>query len=186
MNNNFRKIAALVALLCICSSLMGCATTRLPKGYKVEGEEYLSFKDLSDEQALKMVVLIYNIKPEAWEDEISRKLTLEEYMALLKKRHSKYVKQSGIFDLKYEKEDLKKWSDKDLIKIYETLEAKTKGYYDVTAGELSDRQNAVRVMHLTAMGVIVKELQKRETTRSALQVAGEVLTIALSVALSFI
>lgn len=164
----------------------GCATTRLPKGYKVGGEELVRFKDLSDDQALKMVVLIYNVKPELWEDEISRSLTLEEYLKLLKKRHSKYVKSSGIFELEYKKERLNKWSDEDLLKILKALDSKSQDYYEVTAGELSERENAVRIMRLTGMSVIVNELKKRTGTRTAMQVFGQALTVALSIALAVI
>lgn len=152
----------------------------------MEGQELVRFKDLSDDQALKMVVLIYNVKPELWEDEISRSITLSEYMALLKKRHSKYVKNSGIFDLEYKKENLKKWSDEDLLKIFNALDSKSRNYYEMTAGELSERENAVRIMRLTAMSVIVKELKTRTGTRAAMQVLGQALTVALSIAISVI
>ena len=186
MTNKFNKIAAILAVTCLVLASSGCATTRLPLGYKVEGKEYISFKDLGDDQAMKMFALIYNIKTDEWADGVAKSLALSEFRELLKKRKSKYIKSSGIFDVEFEKVDLKKWTDHDLVKVYEALEPKAKAYYESSAANLTEEENATRVMYLTAMSAIVKDLQKRETTRSAMQVAGEVLTIALSVALSLI
>ena len=84
-------------LLCACAALSGCATMRYPKDFKVEGRQVTDFKQLDDEKALKLVVLIYNIKPQDSEDRIARSISLDEYIKLLAKRNSPYLKKSGIF-----------------------------------------------------------------------------------------
>lgn len=146
----------------------------------------MSFKDLSDDQAMKMFALIYNLKVDTWEDETAKGIALSEFREFLKKRKSKFIKKSGIFEVEIEKVDLKKWTDHDLMKVYNALEPKARVYYESSAADLSEEENARRVMYLTAMSAIVKDLRNRETTQGALQVAGDVLMIALSVALSFI
>lgn len=166
--------------------LSGCATMRYPSAYKVEGREFKEFKDLDDERALKVVALIYNVKHESWEDGVARSLALEEFQGLLEKRSSEYVKKSGIFDIAYDKVKISAWSDEDLVKLYDCLAPKTACYYTDRAPELTEIQNAERITYLTAINSLVKELKKRDITRKAMAIAGQVLTTALTVALSMI
>jgi hypothetical protein len=179
-------VSVYVVSLTLAASSSGCATMRYPRAYKIEGKEYKEFKELDDERALKVVALIYNVKHEVWEDDIARSLALEEYLGLLAKRKSKYIKDSGIFDIKYEKAKISTWEDEDLVKLYDTLAPKADAYYIDSARELTETKNAERIVYLTAVNVIVKELKKRDITRKVVLLAGQVLTTALTVALSLI
>src|SRR3989338_3137426 len=98
------RVSFLLIILSI--AMAGCATMRFPGAYKVEGKEFSQFKELDDERALKVVALIYNVKFEGWEDNIARSIALEEYLSLLKKRGSRYIKKSGIFNIQYDKAKL--------------------------------------------------------------------------------
>ena len=178
------KRAALAALFCI--ALAGCATMRYPCAYKIEGQEFKEFKDLDDERALKVVALIYNVRPDNWETGIARSVTLEEYQGLLKKRNSAYVKNSGIFAIQYEKVKLAAWKDKDLIKLYDALAPRACRYYADSAPELNEIENARRIVYLTGTSAVVKELKKRDLTQKVMTVAVQVLGSALSIALAMI
>lgn len=180
------RIWSSILTVSMCVILCGCATMRYPSAYKVEGKEYKDFKDLDDERALKAVALIYNVKYECWEDGVARSIAIEEYQKLLAKRNSAYIKRSGIFDIKYDKVKLSSWGNDDLIKLYDCLVPKTNVYYSGCAAELTEAQNAERIVYLTAIGAVVKELKKRDITTQAMSLAGQVLSTALMVALSFI
>lgn len=181
---NLLKIAAFLAAVSL--SLSGCATMNYPTAYKVEGKEYAQFKELDDDRALKLVALIYNVQTETWEDGIARSVALEDYLALLAKRRSKYIKNSGIFEAKYDKVKLSAWKDEDLIKLFEALSPKADAYYMDAAPELTEVQNAQRIVYLTAINAIDTEMKKRRNTKSAISIAGQVLVSALSVALAMI
>jgi hypothetical protein len=148
--------------------------------------EFKEFKDLDDDRALKLVALIYNVKTESWEEGIARGITLEEYLALLKKRNSEYVKKSGIFDIQYEKVKLTTWKDADLIKLYDCLASRASQSYVDRAPELTETENARRIICLTGTGAVMKELKKRDITQTVITVAGQMLAAALSIALAMI
>jgi hypothetical protein len=157
-----------------------------PNAYKVEGKEYKQFKELDDDRALKLVALIYNVTPDSWEDGVARSVALEEYMTLLSKRNSKYIKNSGIFDAKYDKVALSKWKSEDLVRLFDALSPKAEQYYMDVAPELTETQNAQRIVYLTAVNAIDTEMKKRQNTQTVVSVAGQVLMTALSIALSMI
>ena len=183
---SLRLTGSLFLILCLCISVSGCASMRYPRSYRVEGTECEEFKELNDDQALKMVALIYNVHFTGWEDNIAKSLTLGEFIALLEKRRSQYIEDSGIFDLEYEKIDISSWSDEDLIKLYKALLPRTEPYYIDSAHELTEEKNAERIIFLTGLGAVVKELKKRETTSNAMYILGQVLSTALTVALQMI
>jgi len=182
------KNLIIISLLVMAVSLIisGCATMNYPTTYKVEGKEYTQFKELDDDRALKLVALIYNVQTETWEDGIARSIALEEYLTILGKRKSKYIKNSGIFEAKYEKIKLSAWKNEDLIKLFEALSPKADAYYMDAAPELTEVQNAQRIVYLTAINAIDTEMKKRRNTQGAVSIAGQILMTALSVALSMI
>jgi hypothetical protein len=157
-----------------------------PTGYKVEGKEFKEFKELDNERALKLIALIYNVRTETWEDGMARSIALEEYQKLISKRSSAFVKNSGILKIEYTRANIPQWKDADLVKLYDTLNSKTADYYMNSAPELSEMQNVKRIMYVTAMNSIVKELKKRENTKTVVSVASQILLTALSTALSMI
>lgn len=176
-----------ILLLCFAvAALSGCATMSYPGAYKVEGVEVKEFKELNDDRALKIIALIYNVNCQAWEDGIARSITLEEYLKLLTARKSKYIKDSGVFDIKYEKVKIASWKDDDLFRLYDALEPKTGKYYMDSAPELTEIENAKRIMYLTAVNAVVRELKIRDGKRTALSIVSQVLLTALSAALSMI
>ena len=178
-----KRFAFPVFVLCILTLISGCATMRYPSSFKVEGKEVKDFKQLDDDKALKLVVMIYNIKAQDWEDRMARSISLEEYISLLAKINSVYLKKSGIFRVSYHKIKLKDWKDENLIRLYNTLTPKAEKYYIETGPELSEIQNTERIMYLTAMSAVDTELRRRDNTRSAMSVASQVLMGALTIAL---
>lgn len=176
-----------VMILCGLALLVsGCATMRYPHTYRVEGKEVMDFKQLDDDKALKLVVMIYNISPKDWEDGIAKNVSLGEYINLLLKRNSSYLKKSGIFQVKYDKVNLKAWKDPDLLKLYDTLIPKTEKYYIEGGPELSEIQNTERIMYLTALSAVDTELRRRDNTRNAVGITGQILVGALSIALALL
>lgn len=182
-----RLAATLTALtFCLIIALTGCATMRYPKAYKVEGAEFREFRELDDDRALKLVALIYNFRAETWEDGTARSIALEEYLKLLAGRKSKYIRDSGVFAVKYDKAKISSWDDDDLIKLYDILEPKTGAYYIDSAPELTEIENTKRIVYLTALNSIAKELRNREGKKTAFSIVGQVLLTVLSAALSML
>ncbi|MDP3730362.1 MAG: hypothetical protein Q8R14_02425 [Candidatus Omnitrophota bacterium] len=166
--------------------LSGCATMRYPSTYKVEGKEAREFKDLDDDKALKAVVLIYNAKSDIWEDSLARSIALEEYLKLLKNRKSAYIKKSGIFNIKYDRVKVSKMRDDDLERLYDALLPKAEVFSMDSAPELSEIQNANRIIYLTAISSVITELKKRDNARNVISIAGQILVTALTVALQLL
>jgi hypothetical protein len=164
----------------------GCATMNYPNAYKVEGKEYREFKQLDDDKALKLVALIYNVTPDTWEDGIARSVALGEYMGLLAKRNSNYINKSGIFEAKYDRVDLTKWKEVDLIKLFEAIAPKAEKYYMDAAPEIAEIENAERITYLTAVNAVDREMKRRRNTQTAVSVSGQILMTALSVALTMV
>lgn len=182
-----RSSAKPIALvLCLVIALGGCATMRYPKAFKVEGVEFGEFKEIDDDRALKLVALIYNFKTETWEDGTARSIALEEYLKLLFGRKSKYIKNSGVFGLKYDKAGLSTRTDDDLIKLYDILEPKADAYYIDSAPELTEIENTKRIVYLTALNSIARELKIRDGKRTTFSIVGQVLLTALSAALAML
>ncbi len=179
-------IKLLVLPVLVVTVLSGCATMRYPHTYKVEGKEVKEFKDLDDDKALKAVVLIYNSKSDVWEDSVARSIALEEYLKLLKKRKSAYIKKSGIFNIKYDKVNVSKMKDGDLERLYDALLPRAEVYRMDSAPELSEIQNADRIIYLTAISSVITELERRDNTRNVISIAGQVLVTALTVALQLL
>jgi len=175
-----------VLLLAFVMILSGCATMRYPSTYKVEGKEVREFKDLDDDKALKAVVLIYNAKSNVWEDSIARSIALEEYLKLLKKRKPAYIRKSGIFNIKYDKVKVSKMKDADLERLYDALIPKAEVFSMDSAPELSEIENAGRIIYLTAISAVITELKRRDNTRNVISIAGQILVTALTIALQII
>ena len=175
-----------VAVLCACVLISGCATIRFPSVYKVDGKEVKNFKELDDDKALKLVTLIYNVKHEVWEEGIARSIALQQYIGLLAKRKSQYIRKSGIFSVTYDKVKLASWADEDLEKLYDILEPKASAYYVDAAPDLTDVQNTERIMYLTAMSAVEMEMKKRNSKRTAFALAGNILVGALSIAMAML
>jgi len=181
-----KRYFLLLIIAALCGSLTGCATTRQQLGYKVEGKEYKTFEELDDDKALKMVVMIYNVDTNSEEEIVAKNITLTKYMRMLKGRNSKYLKESGVFDLSYEKIYLNKWHDEDIMRVFKYLQSQPEKYDFETAAELPEQLNARRIVYLTAMVSIAEEAKKRDSTRYAMDMFGNFLGIALAVAVSLI
>lgn len=175
-----------IGLVFFTSIISGCATMRFPTAYKIDGKEVKEFTQLDDERALKLIALIYNTKCENWEENIARVVALDEYLGLIAKRKTEYIKKSGIFDIKYDRENLAAWDEDDLVKLYDNLIPKTESYYMDSAQELNELENARRIMYLTAVSAVARELKKRDSKRNVVMIAGQVISTVLMVALSMI
>ncbi|MFQ5953091.1 MAG: hypothetical protein ACE5JK_06775 [Candidatus Omnitrophota bacterium] len=173
-------------ILCASLALSGCATTRHLHGYKVGEMEYMSFEDLDDANALKMVVMFHNVPAETYEESVAKNLTIGTYTELLKNRKSKYLKESGVFEIAYEKINLKKWEAEDLLAVFEALEIKSNKYKFMPVSTLKAEENAERIIHLTSMSLIASEFRGRVNAQRAWGFLGQALTVALGIALSVI
>ncbi len=181
-----KRYLFLLIVIALCFSLTGCATTRQQLGYKVEGKEYKTFEELDDDKALKMVVMIYNVNTNSQEEIAAKNIALTKYMRILKGRNSKYLKESGVFDLGYEKIYLNKWHDEDLRRVFKYLQSQPEKYDFETTAELTEQQNTRRIVYLTAMVSIAEEVKKRDNSRYAMDVFGNMLGVAIAVAVSLI
>jgi len=157
-----------------------------PRAYRVEGGEVKDFKEFDDEKALKLVALIYNVRCEKWEEGIARSIALRQYIDLLAKRKSAYLKHSGIFESKYDKVNLRAWKDADLVRLYRSLLPKVDAYYVDAAPELTEIQNAERILYFTALSAIDTEMKRRSNTRDAVTIAANILLGAIGAALSML
>ncbi|MDP8298732.1 MAG: hypothetical protein P9L88_02340 [Candidatus Tantalella remota] len=182
----YKRFISLFLVLALAFVITGCATTRHHFGYKVDGKAYTKFDELTDEQALKMTILVFNVRTEAYDDGVARSVTLTELMEQLKKRKSSYLKNSKVFELHYETIDIESWSDDDLIGMYNALEAKMSVYNGRDIVALSDRENALRIARITGMTEMVNELKRRQNKRQAWNIFAQVLTTALQVAITAI
>ena len=175
-----------LVLVLLSAVLCGCATMRFPRAYKVDGKEYAEFKDLDDEKALKVIAGIYNVQPENWEESVAKGITLDQYLTLLAKRKSRTIRESGIFNLKYDKVKLSSWKEGDLAKVYDALTPKADEFYNDSSCDLTERQNARRIVYLTAVNAISKELKNRSNAGNAIALGGQALATVLMVALSMV
>jgi hypothetical protein len=182
-----RQRSLLLLVLSAVFLASGCATTKYDYKYRIDGQEYGDFKNLSDEAALKAVVMTYNVKTESADELIAKTLTLQTQMDMLAKRKSAYIRSSGVFEqIKFDRLDLKTWTDDELILAYNTLKEKTILSYDKPSDTLTEQENARRIVYMAGMQVIVNELEKRENTKQAWAVAAQLLSTALTVAVSMI
>ena len=177
----------LILTLCISIAGAGCAGTKGNIiGYSEENPEAKKFKDLSDREALNMVVVIYNVEPRDNEDNLAKTIAIQTYMAEMKKRKSKYLKESGIFEVEVTEIDLKKWDDKKVAALYKYLDDKIyAGAWD-RLSELPGDEKDLMVIRMTARDVLYKEGRTRDVVRQSAEVAGHVLMTALSIAASMI
>lgn len=175
----------ILLLVVFLSAVQGCATTKLPHTYKMEGKEYKDFDSLGDEAALKAVVMTYNVEAEAGPEETAKVLTLQYQMEKLKKRKTGYIKSSGVFDMiVFEKIDLTLWSEEDLTRSYNDLRQRFVTFSGVKV--LTEQENAKKIVYVVGMQSLVNELERRENTKQTWQVVSQLLSAALSVAVSLI
>lgn len=178
------RLTVLAAVL--STALCGCATMQYPRSYKVEGKEFREFSQLDDDKALKLVAQIYNVKHETWEDNMARSIALDEYISLLRKRKSMYIKKSGIFNIKYDKVKVSSWKKEELEKLYDLLEQKAYNYHMESSYKLTENENAQRITYLTALSCVATELERRENTDKAMGTAAQILVGVVGIALSLI
>jgi len=180
------KSKYIIFILFISLAVPGCATTSCVGVLDESGKKVKKFKDLSDEEALKTVVAIYNCVPPSDEDIIAKNIALKEYIGELAKRKSTYLEGSGVFQLTYKDEMLKTWSDQQTAEMYRLLEAKAVRYDKTDIGGLSEQDKALRLIRITAMQVIYREGTKRDIFRNTMLMATNVLMVAMSVAVSIL
>ena len=177
---------SLLFLILLCFCVAGCATTGNKLAYDKNSEKFKLLDDVSDEKALETYILIYNVQPRTWEVETAKNLSLEEFLEVLKKRKSKTIKESGVFELEYDEVDLKKWSDVQVLEFYDQLDAAVKNVQVIAIPEATEDENALRIIYMTAREVVAKEGYRREGLRNLLIIFGKVVNVALAVAISVI
>ena len=176
----------LLLSIAFCLLLSGCATTGNKLAYDKHADKFKLLDDVSDEKALETYILIYNVQPRAWNIETAKNLSLEEFAYALKKRKSRLIKESGVFDLEYSKVDLSKWTDAQVLEFYDYLDASVKRVDINAIPESTDDENALRIIYMTARDAIAKEGYRREGLRNFWTIFGQVVNIALAIAASAI
>lgn len=168
--------------------LSGCATTGAGNRVVFDGGKSgeRKFRDMNDEEALKITVAVYNVTPETEEDVRSKNIAMGLYIGELKKRKSKYLDDSGVFKLAYEEIDLKKWSDQDIVTMYRILETKASSYGRIEVNKLEEGPKALMLMRLTAMNAVFEEGKRRDLFRNMADVAINALLVFASVAAAII
>ncbi len=173
-------------ILFISLALTGCASTGSKLAYDKQAAKYKLLDDVTDEKALETYTLIYNVQPRTWEIETARSLSLEEFSVALKKRKSRYIRESGVFDLEYKKVDLQKWSDAQIIEFYDHLNDRIKNTNIEAIPESTDDENALRIIYMSARDRLAREGHRREGLRNFWTIFGQVVNVALAVAVSAI
>lgn len=176
----------LLLIIALCFFVSGCATTGNKLAYDKNSEKFKLLDDVSDEKALETYILIYNVQPRTWEIETAKNLSLEEFLEALKKRKSKVIKESGVFELEYDAVDLSKWSDAQVLEFYDQMDAAVKNVHVPAIPESTDDENALRIIYMTAREAVAKEGNRREGLRNLWMIFGKVANIALAVAISII
>ena len=163
--------------LCIA----GCATSRNHMKGPV-AVDYRHLRGLDDSAALNRVAEIYNTPVETKAEEVAKNLALEDFIEELKSRRSEVIEQSGIFDVQYERIELKNWRDEDLVETFEVLQSRAKMHDARPVSRLTHKEKIIRIIHVKGMDSIYDEFKKRDTTKNVLSFLGQVLGVALSVA----
>lgn len=165
--------------------LAGCATAGT-MAFKEGSAECKKFKDLSDDEALKTVADLYNVVPETDKDGVAKNVALTEYFKELKARKSKYVDESGVYDLGYVEIDLRKWSDGEIVELYNYLESGIRKYESGKIEEMTGKDRSMMAIYMTARNAVYKEGKRRDLMSNITQIVGTVLVAALNVALAAI
>lgn len=167
-------------------ALAGCATTGGGDIHARAGQHATKFKKLSDEEALKIVAAVYNCRSEAPMDMTAKNITLGTYIDDLKKRRSKYLEDSGVFQLSFDREDIKKWTDRQIVETFRALETKALQYERTGEADLREEEKTAQLIRLTAMDAIYREGKRRDLFRNILEASMRALTIAASIAAAMI
>ncbi|GEM_PF-2367721 len=120
INIVLRKIKILPVIL-LCIGVSGCAATSTKFGHMASNVENMHFKELDDEQLLILFHRIYNEPVQTQVDEIAKDITITAFMIALDSRRSKVIKGSGVVEKPYEKVELDKWTDDELLILYNSL-----------------------------------------------------------------
>jgi len=92
---------------------------------------------------------------------------------------------SGVFEkIRFEKIELAIWPDEDLIKAYNEL--RQRSVMSPRLEPLNEEENARKIVYIVGMQSLVNELERRENKKKTWSVASQVLSTALSVAVSLI
>lgn len=175
-----RKIIFL--LLCLSFLVPGCATTSTKTVLDPGVSGKRTFGRLSDEEALKMYMTMYNVTPQTDRDLVAKDITLVEYRTELKKRRSKYLDASGVFRLSLAEVDLTTWPKEQIIKTHDLLDASMAIYKKVDLSKLNDEEKALRVIRVTARNAFWREAGRRDLLVNTWETAwGILLTVAQNV-----
>ncbi|MDD3089297.1 MAG: hypothetical protein PHT95_05055 [Candidatus Omnitrophica bacterium] len=176
------KAFVLVPTVCVSFLFQGCATTSNAGRHSSD----LTIKGLSDEDALKKVVALYNVKVETADDMIARNIALGVYLDELRKRKSEYIASSGVFDLEFRREDLKKWTDREIVRMFRSLDTMSMPYDRAETSAMSENEKALMVLRLTARQVVHEEGKRRDIVRNVSEAAMNALMVAASIAVAII
>lgn len=173
---------AMLLLLCLSLFVPGCATTSakavLDPG--VNGKKM--FGRLSDEEALKMYMTMYNVTPQTDQDLVAKNVTLGEYRTELKKRRSQYLEASGVFRLSYAEVDLTAWPKEKIRRTHDLLDSSMAIYKKMDISKLNDEEKALRVIRITARDAFWREAGRRDLLVGTWETAwGILLTVAQNV-----
>jgi len=169
-----------------CLALGGCVSTGTQCGSLGKYRMSEQLKNINDEEALRIYCEIYNVPVKTKADEVARNIALGEFMKTVKRRSTRRIKESGVYDIEYEEVRLNKWSDTELASLYKHLEKESGDFSIEPDYVLSESEKGLKVVRATAMYVVFKEAKRRDSLKRGMELAAKALSVALTVALSII
>jgi len=160
--------------------LSGCATIShgyLPPEYDIQHK----LKGLDDQDALELGCAICNVKAEDRDKEIAKNIAIGKYLKELKKRKSPLIEESGMLEIKYEKINLKKFGNAEIIRLFRSLDREPFSYKTKTIAELTKDEESEKIVYVTAMNELLKEARRRQVLNQGLDLVMKMIGIAASI-----
>lgn len=155
----------------------------MPKGSSEPVYDISSrMKGAKDGEALRFGTIIYNLSPQDYEGEMAKNIAFGEYLKKLKRKRSKLVRGSGIFDLKYEPVKISSLPNAELLKLHELYASRLGTYEGVRDIELSEDEEGYRIIYATSTKAIRKELGKRNLIDTSREILMNLIGIAATIA----
>jgi len=174
----------IVLIILLLSS--GCASTH-HKYIRSSGKEiHEALKGLSDTETLEQGADLFNLRTDIRSEEIAKSLTIDEFIKWIKKRKSQVINESGILSLEYEKINIKKLSDDELVATIGILKSNADILSNKLKENLTKKEITMRLIYSTSMNIIAREMKRRDDAARGMSLFREAIITALSIAISAI
>ncbi|MBD3425804.1 MAG: hypothetical protein GF409_01075 [Candidatus Omnitrophica bacterium] len=183
-------------------SVAGCATSSKKPDELGMNVHKMHMKALGDQEALALFERVYNYDPKTPVDRKAKDITVTAFMSALDYRCSKVIADSGVFQRPYNKVELGKWSDEELLDFYNSLYRKRvesdtgpevvneirdvdgKIYWTFSDApeEEIEKEDTQEIIQLTALYAVDGERDKRSRTKGAWKATGNAIATGVNVA----